>query len=545
MRAKLCIMKSINKILIINIIVFVSTLLIFHSCQKIDLDYSNINSVELSGEWGVPLVNTTYYADQVLNVLDANNFTQRPDGMLQYTYNISADNIIKGDELMTLNEVLHAVKHYSFVVPPANLGSTIPINGLSFTESIIIDNRKFQIRNGEIKSGTLQFEINHNITQIDSVVISTHNLLDRNQQFFTYTIRGGYSYQSIDVAGYKVLPNNDSVNNAVTFKTKIYGSVPSSLQQGNYYVDLDIQALQIKLKYVFGKLSPQYVHVSEMVPVRVFSDNFSGSIHLLNPIYHINVENSFGAQLGFVVDTAGFCSNDAQYSSVMSQGSYVTCQAAPSRGVFAHNQQQYSQNSVYYNERYNDFKLSGQIIVNPHGYSAGNIFVDETSTINIHTDLEIPFQANLEYLEFCDTTGNILEALQKDGSVNNYANAIKKLTMKCGFTNGMPVMANAQLLFVDTNHTQYVIVDSLMSHPQILVSATTGQDGKVTAPTTSQNSVELNGEKLDKILSQSNNTVLRIRVYADKPVKIYTSQFVKAIIGMKVEYDTQDVTLDL
>lgn len=538
-------MKTDIKLLIVNVIALILLCVGLYSCQKYDFDFSNINSAELDGDWGVPLVNTTYYADQVLNILDADNFTQRPDGMLQYTYDISAEEIVKGSELMELSDQLQAFKNYAFVVPPAAVGSSVPINGKSFKQTLIVDNRNFQIQNGEIKSGSFQFEIDHNIFHVDSVIISTHNLLDINQHFFRYVMRGSYDYQSIDVTNYKLIPNNDSVNNALVFTTKIYGRVQGSTQQQNCFMSLKITAQHLQLKYVYGKMSPYYVHVSELLPVRVFSDNFTGSVDLLNPVYHINVDNSFGSRLGFVVDTAGFCSDGNSYSAVMNQGSFVTCQAAPNRGVFAHDQQQYSQSSIYYNENLNKFKLSGDVIVNPHGYSAGTIFVDENSTINIHTDLEIPFHANVDYLEFCDTTGNILEELRNNGDVNSYSDAIKKLTLKCGFTNGLPVMVDAQLFFVDTNHTQYLIVDSLLSTPRLLGAALTDANGKVTSPTTSIANIEITNDKFDKVLQRSNNTVLRFRIYATKPVKIYTSQYLKAKIGMRVEYDTENITVDL
>lgn len=536
-------MKSFNKLLIINAIALIMLFCTFYSCQKYDLDFSDVNSADLNGEWGIPFVNSTYTAGEVLEVLNSENFTPRPDGMLQYVYDLSVDNVIKGEELLTMNDNLYVVKNYEFTIPPSALGYTIPINGRTFSETLIIDNRLFQIRNGEVKSGTLKFHVSHDVPHIDSIVITTHNLLNANQQFFKLVMQNVNSDQYINLSGYKIIANNDSVQNAVTFTTKIYGSVSSSLQAEDYFVDLAITAMDLKLKYVYGKMKPQYVDVSQKVPVRVFSDNFSGSVNLLSPVYHIKVENSFGSQLGFVVDTAGFADENAHYSPVMRAGAFVTCQAAPNRGVFVRNHQQYSQNSVYYNEDMNSFILSGKIVVNPHGFSAGNIFVDENSTINIHTDLEIPFQANVDFLEFRDTTGNILEALRSGGS-NNYTDAIQKITMKCDFLNGLPTMLDAQLYFVDTTHTQYVVIDSLLAQPRLLTSAITDADGKVTSPTFTTAMVEIAHEKLDRILNQSNNTLLKFRIHTDQAVKVYSSQFLKAKIGLKVEYDTENVTIE-
>src|SRR5574344_2561455 len=260
-------MKTDIKLLIVNVIALILLCVGLYSCQKYDFDFSNINSAELDGDWGVPLVNTTYYADQVLNILDADNFTQRPDGMLQYTYDISAEEIVKGSELMELSDQLQAFKNYAFVVPPAAVGSSVPINGKSFKQTLIVDNRNFQIQNGEIKSGSFQFEIDHNIFHVDSVIISTHNLLDINQHFFRYVMRGSYDYQSIDVTNYKLIPNNDSVNNSLVFTTKIYGRVQGSTQQQNCFMSLKITSQLLRSQRATRNTYPSLVQVTELLPV--------------------------------------------------------------------------------------------------------------------------------------------------------------------------------------------------------------------------------------------------------------------------------------
>lgn len=509
------------------------------SCKN-KYDFSDIYSIDLDGEWGIPIVNDEYTAAEMLDLMDMSNFTQSPDGMILYTYQVNIDNAIMGSDLLRLNQQSSTTTRREIDIP-ATGGIPVPINSDFQVNQVFLDNNNFQIEVAEIRDGSMYLHLDHNLSHLDSIVLVCDQVTNPANQPFHLTLTGGSSDYSFDWADY-TLRTTSATPNSVDVHVYTYGYIDGSDSPQTCYIETTLRSSNLKLKYVQGKLNTQRLHVSETIAARIFSKNFSGNVTLYSPTYHINVQNSFGVGLDFLVDSAGFIGS-SPFSPVMDAGNHLSCVASPARYVTAETENSYTHGQVSYTSGHHSFIMSGDLTINPSGMSGPSVFVDESSTINIHCDLIIPFHANIQYVRYSKLTGDIRDHLEF-GSLANATQAVKSLTIKGRFENALPLNTDVQFYFVHVEGNSVTPIDSVLVTPRILPAAQTDAQGHVTNPTENTFTVTLTGSRLDNILKNSNNTHLRLNLSTNGQAKIYSSQYIKAALAIKAAYDTEDINLN-
>lgn len=538
--SKFQIMELKPKILKISILVlFFIGMLLAISCKN-KYDFSDIYSVDLDGEWGIPIVNDQYTAAELLDLMDMSNFSQSPDGMLQYTYQVNIDNAIMGSELLRLNRQSSTTSRREIDIP-ATGGLPISINSDFQINQVFFDNSNFQIEVAEIRDGYMDLHINHNLTHLDSIVLVCNQATNTSHQPFHLTLTGGVSDYSFDWSDY-TFRTTSATPNSVDVHVYTYGYIDGSDSPQTCYIESTLSSRNMNLKYVQGKLSPQHLHVSKTIPARIFSSNFSGNVTLYSPTYHINVCNSFGVGLDFLVDSAGFI-GASPFSPVMDAGNHLSCVAAPARYTTAETENSYTHGQVTYNSGHHSFLMSGDLTINPSGINGPSVFVDETSTISILGELIIPFHANIQYVRYSKLTGDIRDYLDF-GRFDNATQAVKSLTIKGIFENGLPLNTDVQFYFVHVDGNSVTPIDSVLVTPRILPAAQTDPQGHVTTPTENSFTVTITGSRLENIIQHSNNTHLRFTLSTEGQAKVYASQYIKAALAIRAAYDTEDINLN-
>ncbi len=513
-------------------------LMFFSGCSKIDLDFSDINSVDLDGEWGVPVVKTSYSASEILKLSDA--LSQSGDGTLMFNYSMRVDSVIRAGDYMALDNTLEIDEHFEFTIPDVEIPDFhIPVQGITFSEKMELNSDYFIFKNATLKSGRLDILLNSSISIVDSFVVSSNNLRDENGVPVRVVVNFANVPVHLDVADYKIVPA-DTTPNSIDFTIKLYGSVTSSLIGDPHNIDIRISANDFKLKQVIAKSMPINVRLSKLFPFDLLPSNISGNISLYNATCRMRFMNSFGADVGIQIDSLGFIGNNS-FSPVLSAGTNISCQGATAIGDVAETLQEFSIPSIYFSNEFDNILIAGECFFNPEGISGPDIFIDENATISAEAEIEIPLKTSMN-ITFTDTVGDIFASLREDILNTDIRNAIEWVALKGLVSNGLPLSADVQLYFVDSTQMPFRVVDSLLMNPAMIAPSLVNNQFAQ-----SDFEITLTNERLEKILRESNNAIVRFKIHtpSDQAYTIYSTQEIKLRIGMKVKYDTEPLDINL
>lgn len=520
----------------VKITIFGLVILSFVSCRK---DYfNNINSVEASGEWGIPLLNSDIYIGDVLSSFAAMDIEEdESSGMLKFSLFMDSTQLIRPTEMLQINNYVYS-NNFTF---PAPSGDFIPpVNQYQMTfQSDFLDQDNFQIEEGVVKSGTLVITINTDIDQPNySIHISSVNILDAQNDPFEVVFTPTSLTQTIDLTGCKFVIASSDAPNTVSFTTTVYISdfVSSPLTQ--YLLQTDFEINSVLFRSLKGKMDPKNYPVRFVNPISFFSDNLSGNFTLLNPKYSVKVGNSVGAACRFISDSVGFRGPDF-YSAILNQGTQINCDASSGNGYYEITVNEGIGNELVFSNQVEEFLFDGNAIINPLGMSAGTITIDDKAAVYVTSRIEVGLESKFDFVEYIDTLDFEMDDVK-------YNQVIEEAVLRLAIVNGIPLSGEAQLYFYDSQ--QNIIIDTLMTSPQIFHAATSAgaPDYQVISPTTSiPKLITLTGSQFSEIL-KADKIIVRCKLYSENSnnvIRIYQNQKMSVRLGAKVKYNTNSIEL--
>lgn len=531
-------MKYLFNLLKISILLVL--LIPFLGCKN-QLDFTDVYSIDVNGDWGIPVVNSRYTAEHILNAGGNSNFTQTADGLIHFTYVIDINEPITGADLMELHSQPSFERHCEFTLP-ASPGVVDVINGKYFSASINFDNPLLKLETAEIKSGILTFQFTHDLSHLDSIVITCPRIISPSHTPLHFTLANSLQ-ATCNLSNYTILFSDENVSNIVELGIAIYGEQNPHIGVENHSIDISGSFSNCAFKYVQAKMAQVTLPVSKSIPADIFTGDFSGSATLYNPSFHITLQNSFGLSVEMEIDTAGFTHDGTMLSEIIETGSEFVCPAAPARHTTAVQNVSYSAPEIYYCDAHNTLNFAGEISLNPAGINGPSLFIDESSTINLHAELDIPFSANLDNVLFSRRLGNVLNKLPGIRDGMNVKDGLKMLMFKGSFENGLPMNVDAQFYFIDTTSAVPTVIDSILVSPRLLYAAQTNAAGQVTQTTKSTFICSLTDQRLDNVLAHSNNTLLQFKIHTGSAIKVFSTQFLQMNMGAEIIYDTENINI--
>lgn len=502
-----------------KILIFIGLIVLCTSCKD-NLFNFDIHHIEADGEWGIPVYNDAIHVDKLLNKLDSVKFLQvGEDGTLIF---------VMDAELKQLLSVKDVIK---FPEKSFEKSGTIPINQSKNTQLNIsqlitanLNTEEFFLRTVTLNSG--QITITFNITSIQipyTVTISAGNILDEHGDSLTITRSNNQTTSTIDLSRYTLRTNE---NGDIKFSAKLNidishldPSVIASLSSLDYYCGITIKDLEIK--NIIGRFIPVSSNITHKIGFSFPIDKLHiDGIHFSNP--HITILGKNGlCKCNGTINQLAFFNAAGQTSPIILSSQSFSAPLSPDNYTTLFELQN---TPIQYNTSYDSIKFDCGFVINPDGLSAGDIYINDASTIDLKANMEIPANLSIDNAIYKDTTDNALRTNVDPALINS----IESITLRVAIVNDLPFDVVPEITFLNSTTQESYRLDlgELQIH---------GAYNNV--PNHQQPVfVELDSETAQKVV-KSDKIILNFSINTmGHQVSINTAQYIHPSIGAKIKY---------
>jgi len=519
-------MKKSKIILVIGLLV---TWFSFWGCTKFDevLNFDHLNGIEGTSSWGVPVINAKYSIGDLLLKMDSSEFVRvETDGSLTLFYTFDKEKIIQASDFLTIGGQNFSG---SYNLNPNHIPNSISVEQNS--APISFENDMLEIYSASLKSGSLQITVSHTITQDFLCTISTPNIKTSTGSNFTLTFTPGELSRTIDLANYTFIPD---ANNSATFNIEsriINNGTPPTASQ--YLLNVAIQISEITFKSLYAKLNSYQIPFDESFDFDISSEQYGGDITVYHPKLTISALNSFMVKGRVDLDTAAFTGENMYASIISTSPVNINLPVSP---TYYSDQIVNGFSNITLNTDYKKLKIKGNAVLNPDGFDAGVIRIDENSEISVKLRAEVPVDIKISNLYYRDTIPfNLTEIIEKIPTGD--FQFIDTLALRTYFESTLPLNAGAQIYFVDT--TNNTITDSLFTRTNILFGSFSGTP--VPSPT---QMYFITDDRLERI-KKCGKLIFKVNLNTDnREVVFNVHQYLKASLGLKAVFNYQDITIN-
>ena len=472
----------------------VLTAMLMLSCNKNRFEMDNLDSVEGSGQWKLPLGSLDVTLGDVLKQFDENEWISYDEnGNLQISRSIELKNIIKGSTFLSLG-TLNAHADFSFENPFPGVTILDPIAGTwNFQQPIKIYADSASIETAVVKSGTLLVDFhNNNLGIIDSIAISSPDItMGDGDTLYAVTYN---EQKEIDLAGTSFSMHNladSTLNLNYSVYYKLTGSdVPV------YEMTTVLGLNNLKLKELSGYVNAFSYDFSADTTFSLPLDNLSGELSLVGTTLTIKEKNTFdGLNAKLEINTAELYGGSAQPSNFFDHYPFVL-EIDPSSAY--HNVLDNEPIGLTYNTEYDAIRFKGSVGFNPAA-STGLVVVRDTSAISLGVEAVVPMQFNIPNVAYVDTidlnTGDILTP-----------SLVQEILLSAIFKSQMPFTLDAQ--FYTYNSTTGTITGELFENPLMIPGSYNDQ------PTISEAEISLTNASIKRLM-EADKLILNCGVRTD------------------------------
>jgi hypothetical protein len=490
-------------------------------CQKID-NFQGAEVVSGPAEFAIPLVKATTTMQDLLENFDDYTFIEiTPDGVIHLRY--------KGDVL--IQEAADFFKDARDSIPPIiPLEDTLFALPFSSPQQLEVDYAVY--KTGQVKfacqsdyEGTIDFTLSILQASKDGVIAQVH------EQFTSPPPLGGYfaSTAFVDVAGYDLIPENDTVY--LRYEAITDAGDRIKLPQAfliNENVDFG---------YIEGYLG-NFKHngKQDTIEIEFFENWIQGDVFFEQPNIYIHVENSFGVPTRSDIKLFDVLTADNARLPLQSDfitGGGIDFVYPPLSEVGTVKTMTFTFNET--NSNIKDVLGSRPIaidydvdaLMNPDTLTGLRGFITDSSYYKIQVEVDLPLHGRASGFGIVDTF---------DVNFDGYG-SVSEVEIKMVADNGMPLEIDAQIYFMDENGA---VLDSLFEggRTEIVGSADVGTDGIVTNPATRITFAKLPGARFDNV---RNAKKLAMHAFfstfngGQQSVKAFADQQVEIRMGMKLK----------
>lgn len=506
----------------LSVVVFLMTIS-FIGCNNNAFDFSQLDEIDANGDWGFPLLNAEYTIGDILELSDDAGWVQQSsDGTLEIRYEYTFDSVISASEYLDsyFNQeiAVEGTRTFTSVELPAIQGNIQPL----FYDTLVAQfpSDMILLESASLKSGEIVIHIDYNLTQQTKLVVTCPQLTSASGQPFHVEAQStGGSYETtIDLSRYNLTVPSD---NAIDFFMEVSCNANTTLPS-----EMSFSYRAAFRKVTFEEIRGKFVAVD--IPVdkewdfdsQFLRDHISGSMTLLNPQVTCEVLNTFPVR-GTIVLNQAELSGGGQSASLLS--------SSPSTVEIPGNTSQFVPvdlpiaNSLLLTPDYDHFKLNGNAIINPDGFSTPTLVFRENQLISLRVSVVLPLEIDVDDIVFRDTIpfGGITLPLE-----STFSNMLLRL----GINNALPLNFQMQIYFYDSQTA--TVKDSLFTEPQVVLSALNG------VPRFSEIfATKDQFEEVQRMLA-CDNIILQARLFGDgEPISINVAQSIRIHLGARMNVD--------
>lgn len=441
---------AILTVLIVVLAVFAS------SCKK-----KEVKKIVVNNQFAISLFNDTISVKDIINDMDSttNSWLRvKEDGSLCAYYADSVNSIIKASDFLSDIPDVSFESETEFSMQPITDSEEKDTTVFSdrFTE-IPFEYDDFIIDTVVLRSGIFTFNLDitplngaSEFTLLKRIVIFSNQLVSQDNVPLRIQVDYGRNGASVDLAGYKIRPDEDK---KVYFSSEItFHYIPSEgFDGGDYKCNLHDGGLtDVSFKTVFATVTKTIDSTySDHLPIDFGINGLSGSAFLPVPDINLTYRNTFGLSASTFVDTLQFYSPTIGITDLLAAPTWEEV-ITPTNGEYVSRPIGNFVDEIDALAGYTRFDFSGKVTLLEAGQ---HVSISDTSAIDVIADVEMPFSFKIDDLRYLDTVDI---SFGDDVNIQNY---LDEIDFTIDYRNLIPLEVELQALFMKNG----VVIDSLFN----------------------------------------------------------------------------------
>lgn len=464
------------------------------SCNKNQLDFSQLDSVSASGQWNLPIGNAKISLDRIMGQLSQNDLiSYDANGNIQISYQFAMDTLLKGSAFMKYNDMnfeasLSLENPYQFVLDE-------PIEDMmTFDQIVELDSDVLRVKSAKIRSGAFVFNISSNLVRIEEVRIKSSSAHDADGTPFERVVPAGVD-NVIDMAG--VYFNADT-SDVLTFHYEVdYLAYDFVEPQINFLSKIEIKDLCIQ--ELTGSISR---YETGFIVDESFSlpfDKVYGELKMVDARLMIKQRNSFDMEARIRIDTAMLLGNNTRPSMVFDENEYPVSIDVNYSPTLTNAFDELI--NLDLNTDFDKVYVSGGFVLNPDGFDK-DVSLFDTSSIGLAAEGVLPLRFNIPGVYYRDTM---------DLNISQFKTPelIKEVLLYVTFDSEIPFNLDGQLYTYNSRTGQ--VTDSLLTNDSFIKGSFKNE------PVTTETVISVTKERLTH-LKDADKLLLKFKVDTDNQV---------------------------
>ena len=485
-----------KKHLFLGVVLALSAILML-SCNKNRFDFDNLESVEGSGQWKLPIGTAHTTLGAVLTQFGENELiSYDDDGNLQVAYSFKLNNLLRGSNFLSIGTLnFHTELEFPNPYPGEYLPE--PINDtLRFNSVLELNGDSTVIESAVVKSGTLILTFQNNLTNISRIDVSSSDISMLNGDSLFVT--SSDANLAIDLTGttFRLHDQNGVVDSTLTLNYAIYYQFTGS-DNPTYEVNTIIGLDNFKLSELSGYIDDFSYEFELDTTFTLPLGNVEGELSLVGTKVSVSEKNSFqNFHAKLQLECADiYDSHNPTQSSSLFQCPFVL-DIIPTN-TYQSIMDEESVN-LHMTTDYDAFRLKGSVDFQSDG-SDRLIIVYDTSAIGFAVDAVVPMQFNIPNVTYIDT-------LDLNMGEISAPEVVEKIVLDILFNSEIPFNLKAQFYTLNSQTGQ--VTGALLDNELVINGSFDGR------PVPSEASISITHDRLKQLL-ESDKLIMHYGIDTD------------------------------
>ena len=417
------------------------TAILMLSCNKNRFDFDQLETVEGSGQWKLPIGSAHITLREVMTQLGENELiSYDDDGNMQIKLGFELDRLIKGSSFLTLGTIdFNSTLTFANPVTADTLPEPYEAE-FRFHQVVNIDPDSATVESAVVKTGTMIFQILGNIADyLTSMEISSSDIYMPNGDTL-YTTES-----SIDMTGatFRVHDELGDADSTLVINYVLHYLV-TGIDDPEYEVTTIIGLSNFQFQELSGAIDAFSYEFEADTAFSLPLDNVNGALSLVGAKINIKEKNSFvNLHANLCINYAELYGGGLEPSPVFNNYPYVI-EIVPSTTYVPVMENETV--NLNYNTEYDGIRFKGSVDFNPTG-SDRLITVYDTSALSLGIDAYVPMQFNIPNVTYIDT-------LDLNMGEINMPSLVDKIILNVLFKSEIPFNLKAQLYTYNSTYQQ-------------------------------------------------------------------------------------------
>ena len=491
-------------------IVWITLALCCCACKDNLFDF-DIHHIEADGEWGIPVFNGTISVDKLLQNLDSTSNVQvGEDGTVIFVIENEMENVVLLKDVLKIEN-----KEFN----SQDVINIPPVTEFDITQvmQFSLNTDEYTLKTCNIKSALFILDFSINDGELAYTADLTSNqILDADYNPLSIHFSNTQQHHVIDLSNYEIWPN---ILGNIQFTAHVVSPAAAGLSQISYNCHVTIQDFSIHS--IVGKFQAISHELNTTTDINFDFDQLHlENVNLRNAKASIFVRNSICRVDGTINQLYLSGANGAYYPLIQSVLNF-SIPVSPDQYTHVVDA---NIPALPYNSDYDSLGIHCQLTVNPDGFDAGDISLNENSGLDLKLKAELPANLSIKNAVYKDTIDNGLYQQLNSPIIQS----IELLTLRIAYTSLLPFDLIPQIDFLNssTGEVFHLNLNNFQIH------------GCYNGIPYQQQPIYIDIRDTDaQQVANSDKMILYFKLTTDdNTVEIKDSQYIQANIGAKVKY---------